>query len=142
MTTKASWDDLVEVVRGLADRQEGPPVRGKFAIKKDADLFALQACLDARHDTHLELVNDEPSSHLKVGQTVELSVAPRLGFGLLKRDVGDLLAGYRKARIKEPSFFLMAEGISKGLSEFLCSRLRVGSIHSDGPAPHITRQVV
>lgn len=31
---------------------------------------------------------------------------------------------------------------SLGLSEFLCSRLRVGSIHSDGPAPHITRQVV
>lgn len=29
-----------------------------------------------------------------------------------------------------------------GLSEFLCSRLRVGSIDSDEPAPHITRQVL
>ena len=30
----------------------------------------------------------------------------------------------------------------RGLSEFLCSRLRVGSIDLDEPAPHITRQVV
>lgn len=112
MTTKATWDDLVEVVRGLADRQEGPSVRGKFTIKNDAHLVLLKACIDASYDTHLELLNEEPPSDLKVGQTVELSVAPRLGFGLLKRDVGDLLAGYRKARIKEPSFFLMAEGIS------------------------------
>jgi hypothetical protein len=112
MTTKATWDDLVEVVRGLADRQEGPSVRGKFTIKREADVVLLKVCLDAHHDTHLELVNEEPPSQLKVGQTVELSVAPRLGFGLLKRDVGDLLTGYRKARIKEPSFFLMTEGIS------------------------------
>ena len=31
---------------------------------------------------------------------------------------------------------------ASGLSEFLCSRLRVGSIDSDEPAPHITRQAV
>ncbi len=112
MATRAAWDDLVEVVRGLADRQEGPPVRGKFTIKGDADLVVLRTCLDAHHDTHLELINEEQPSDLKVGHTVELSVSPRLGFGLLKHDIGDLLSGSRRARIKEPSFFLMAEGIS------------------------------
>jgi hypothetical protein len=33
---------------------------------------------------------------------------------LLKHDIGALLAGYRKARIKEPSFFLMADEVSNG----------------------------
>lgn len=101
MATRAAWDDLVEVVRGLADRQEGPPVRGKFTIKGDPDLVVLRTCLDAHHDTHLELINEEQPSDLKVGQTVELSVAPRLGFGLLKHDIGDLLLGSRRARIKD-----------------------------------------
>lgn len=112
MTTKATWDDLTQVVRGLANRQEGPPVRGTFSISTEANLTALQACLDAEHDTHLVLVNDEVRSTLVVGQSVEVSLSPRLGFGLLKQDINDLLVGSRKARIKEPSFFLMAEGIS------------------------------
>lgn len=112
MTTKATWDDLVKVVRGLTDRQEGPPVRGVFSINTEADFLVLKTCLDALHDTHLLLVNGEEPSSLKVGQSVEISVSPRLGFGLIKHDIGDLLAGSRKARIKEPSFFLMAEGIS------------------------------
>lgn len=112
MTIKATWDDLTQVVRGLADRQEGPPVRGVFSIKTEADLVVLKRCLDTQHDTHLLLVNGEEPSGLKVGQSVEITVSPRLGFGLLKHDIGDLLAGSRRARIKEPSFFLMAEGIS------------------------------
>lgn len=44
--------------------------------------------------------------------------------------------------IKRMTLLAKKEAMSVGLSEFLCSRLRVGSIHSDGPAPHITRQVV
>ena len=112
MATRATWDDLVKIVRRLVERQEGPPVRGKFTITEEADLVVLKTCLEAHQDTHLDLVNDVQLSELKVGQTVELSVAPRLGFGLVKRDIGDLLNGYRKARIKEPAFFLTTEGIS------------------------------
>ena len=112
MTTKVTWDDLVMVVRGLTDRQEGPIVRGIFAIKDASDLVLLKACLDASHDTRLEFVDGCLPSSLKVGQTVEILVSPRLGFGLLKRDIGELIDGSRKARIKEPSFFLMADGIS------------------------------
>ena len=52
MTTKATWPDLVQVVRGLQNRQEGPPVRGSFSIKTDDDLRALKACLTNLHDTH------------------------------------------------------------------------------------------
>jgi hypothetical protein len=112
MTNKAIWADLTQVVRGLAHRQEGPPVRGNFFIKTESDVALLKACINAQHDTHLLLVNGEDPSSLKVGGTVEITVAPRLGFGLLKRDIGDLLAGSRKARIKEPSFILMDEDIS------------------------------
>ncbi|MBT9464565.1 hypothetical protein [Hydrogenophaga sp.] len=112
MATEATWDDLTQVVRGLANRQDGPPVRGTFSISTASDLAALKACIDAPHDAHLLLANEEDPSTLAVGQSVEISVSPRLGFGVLKNDVGDLLSGARKARIKEPSFFLMAEGIS------------------------------
>ena len=127
MTIKATWDDLTQVVRGLANRQEGPPVRGTFLISNAIDLAALQACLDTEHDTHLVLVNEEVGFTLVVGQSVEVSLSPRLGFGLLKQDIGDLLAGSRKARIKEPSFFLMAEGISSNdpvRDEHLVARYR------------------
>lgn len=112
MATKATWDDLTQVVRGLANRQEGPPVRGHFLIKTSSDLAALNACLDSPLDTNLLLVTDEAAPTLAIGKSVEISVSPRLGFGLLKRDLGDMLAGSRKARIKEPPFYLMSEGIS------------------------------
>lgn len=112
MTTKATWNDLIQVVRGLANRQDGPPVSGTFSISTATDLAALKVCLDGVHDTHLVLVNEEQPSTLAVGQFVDILLSPRLGFGLLKRDIADLLAGSRKARIKEPPFFLMTEGVS------------------------------
>ncbi len=112
MTTNDTWDDLIQVVRGLSGRQEGPPVRGVFSINAEADISLLNRSLNAEHDTHLLLINGEDPSNLKVGQSVEVSVSPRLGFGLLKHDIDDLLAGSRKARIKEPKFFLMAEGVA------------------------------
>ena len=43
------------------------------------------------------------------------------------------------AMLAEP---IVLRALTGGLSEFLCSRLRVGSIDSDEPAPHITRQAV
>jgi hypothetical protein len=128
MTTKVTWPDLVRVVRGLQGRQEGPPVRGSFSIKTDDDLRALEACLTELNDTHCLLANDESPGTLAVGQSVEVSISPRLGFGLLKHDMGSLLADTRKTRIKEPSFFLMADGISSTDvvgDEHLVSRYRV-----------------
>ncbi|MBX9725251.1 MAG: hypothetical protein K2X81_27855, partial [Candidatus Obscuribacterales bacterium] len=112
MTTKATWNDLTQVVRSLTERQEGPPVRGVFCIATDDDLRALRVCAIDRHDTHLAFINEENPETLSVGQPVEISVSPRLGFGQLKQDIGALLDGTLKTRIKEPSFFLMAEGIS------------------------------
>lgn len=127
MTTKATWPDLVQVVRGLQNRQEGPPVRGSFTIKTDDDLRALNACLSEPRDTHCTLANDESPETLSIGKSVELSISPRLGFGLLKHDIESLLADTRKTRIKEPSFFLMADGISSTdvvCDEHLVSRYR------------------
>lgn len=112
MATKATWPDLVRVVRGLKNRQAGPPVCGSFSITSNEDLNALKACLDAHHDTHCLLVNEENPSTLAIGQSVQVSISPRLGFGLLKQDIQSLLADTRKARIKEPSFFLMVDEIS------------------------------
>lgn len=127
MTTKVTWPDLVQVVRGLQNRQEGPPVRGSFVIKTADDIRALNACLSEPRDTHCTLANGENPGTLAVGQSIEVSISPRLGFGLLKHDIGSLLADTRKTRIKEPSFFLMADGISNADvvdDEHLVSRYR------------------
>jgi len=127
MTTKVTWPDLVQVVRGLQNRQEGPPVRGSFVIKTADDIRALNACLSEPRDTHCTLVNGENPGTLAVGQSIEVSISPRLGFGLLKHDIGSLLADTRKTRIKELSFFLMADGISNADvvdDEHLVSRYR------------------
>ncbi len=128
MTTRATWPDLVQVVRNLKIHREGPPVLGDFSITTDDDLRALRACIDAPHDTHLSLVGEEDVATIAVGQSIEISVSPRLGFGLLKHDIGTMLADTRKARIREPSFFLMADGVSSTdvvADDHIVSRYRV-----------------
>lgn len=112
MTNKVSWDDLVKVVRGLSTRQEGPPLEGVFCIKSNDDLDALKICIEGQHDTNLVLTNGEFPANLAVGQSVTISVSPRLGFGQIKGDLGALLSGSRKARIKEPNFFLLDDDIA------------------------------
>jgi hypothetical protein len=128
MTTKVSWADLVRVVRGLQDIKEGTPVLGRFVIKTEDDLLALKACLNEPHDTHCELIDKEETASIAIGQTVEVSISPRLGFGLLKQDIGELLAETRKARIKEPSFFFLADRVSSTdtvASDHVVSKYRV-----------------
>jgi hypothetical protein len=58
-------------------------------------------------------------------------------YGLLKRE------GLRSqtAASAGQALNLSHQPWCRGLSEFLCSRLRIGSVQSDGPEPHITRQV-
>jgi hypothetical protein len=116
MTTRALWTDLVQVARSLSGRQEGPPVRGFFSIKSESDLRTLKTCFEAQHDTHLTFVNVEEQTSLEVGQTVEITISPRLGFGLIQYDLDDMLNGSRRARIKEPSFLLLADGVSNDTS--------------------------
>jgi len=115
--TKASWDDLVRVVRSLTNTGTELPVRGTFTINTKTDLAVLKKCLEASYDTHLHLVNEEEPYSLEVGQSVVVSIDLRLGFGQIKRNIGELLSGTRKARIKEPKFFLMNEGLSS--SDFI-----------------------
>lgn len=112
MTNKVSWDDLVKVVRGLTNLQEGPLLEGTFCITSNDDLDALKICIEGQHDTNLVLLNGQSNGTLALGQSVQVSVSPRFGFGQIKADVGALLSGSRKARIKEPRFFLLDEGIS------------------------------
>ncbi len=108
MVNRATWNDLVLVVRGISSRTDGPPVRGSFTISSDEALRALMACLYSEPDTHLQFLNDEDPTVLKVGQTVEIEVAPRFGFGLLVPNVKALLEA-QGARIAEPANFLILD---------------------------------
>lgn len=122
MTPRATWDDLVRVVQGLSDRQNGSPVRGNFAIADDGALGALKACLESESDTHLRLSGDEDPRLLAVGQTVAIEVSPRFGFGLLVFDIGALLH-VQYAKVKEPPRFLLLE-------ELITNSDLVGDDHS------------
>lgn len=112
MTEAVAWADFVGIVRRLSAREEGPPVSGTFVVETEVDLRLLKACLGAKHDVRMTLVDDADASSLKVGDSVRLSASPRFGFGLLTNDVGSLLSGSRKSRFDEPNFFLMRDGIS------------------------------
>lgn len=113
MANKATWDDLVQVVRGISNRKNGPPVQGSFTIADEKALIALKACIESESETHAHLQNGEGAISLDIGQTIELEISPRLGFGLLTSNIGTLLnAPY--ARVREPSnFLLLDEAISK-----------------------------
>jgi hypothetical protein len=108
MTNSVTWDDLVLIVRGLLDRQIGPPVRGNFLIVDKIALDALKACLESETETHLRLSNDEDPVALTIGQTVGIEVSPRFGFGLLINDVDALLQA-QHALVKEPHHFFLLE---------------------------------
>ena len=111
MTDLVAWGELVSVVRRLSGRQDGPPVSGNFVIETDADLRLLKSCLSAS-DARTAITDETNPSTMKVGDSVALQVSPRLGFGLLTRDVGSLLSGHRRARYDEPRFFLLHANVS------------------------------
>lgn len=108
MPTKATWDDLVAVVRGISHREDGPPVKGDFTIVDNALLDALKACIASESDTNIYLPNDEEIDKLTIGETVKIEISPRLGFGLVTKNVGTLLFS-QYARTKEPKNFLLTD---------------------------------
>lgn len=111
MPNKATWDDLELVVRGLSQRDDGPPVRGVFTIENDRSMEALQACISSSEaDTRLELLGFEDPDNLKIGQTVEIRLAPRLGFGILVKNL-DAMLNAQFARVKEPANFLLLDDL-------------------------------
>ena len=86
---------------------------------------------------HLRITDEELQADLDALQAEALGWLP-LGDGAY------LHAGGLAATRDDGVVVIDVVGVptSAGLSEFLCSRLRVGSIDSDEPAPHITRQAV
>jgi len=108
MKNKATWNDVVLVVRGLSPRKNRSPVQGNFKISSLEGLQALRACLNSEEDTHLLLLKDEDQAGLQIGDTVEVEVFPRFGFGLLASNVTALLDA-QGARILEPKNFLLLE---------------------------------
>jgi hypothetical protein len=103
--SKVTWDDLIRVVRGLSQRQDGPPVKGSFTINNEQDLASLKACLDSETDTHLILVEDRlDQASLKIGQTIAIEISPRFGFGLLVPNIEKLLMA-QYAKVKAPPHF-------------------------------------
>jgi len=71
-------------------------------------LNALKACLESQSDTHAHLTNSEDIATLHIGQTVEVEISPRFGFGLLTANTGTLLQA-QFALTREPSNYLLLD---------------------------------
>lgn len=108
MTTSVTWDGLVRVLKGLKVSSVGPPLRGQFVISDDADIKAINVCLESELDTHFQILSDSEHTSFTIGQLLEIEVSPRFGFGLVTPNVNSLLVA-QYARVKEPSKYYLIE---------------------------------
>lgn len=112
MAAKATWDDLVSLVKSLRNIQSGTRVTGELSLADQSSINAVRACLAAEDDTHLKITSDHDASTITVGTTISVEISPRIGFGLLLDDVAALLNA-RYALVKEPPrYFLLADSLS------------------------------
>ena len=109
----AVWTSLTRVIRALTARDDSRPaqVRGTFAVGSDADLETLQERM-ASEDTRIAVEGVDKPQQLKFGQSYAVSILPRVGLGVIAKDLPGLLQGPR-ARVREPAgFFLLASNES------------------------------
>ena len=110
MTTELIWSALVHVVKGLKAREDGAATRGQFTIVDDDDLAALNLCLAHNGETGADIQGNPGGQTLTKGMTVALSVAPRLGFGLVVKDMDALLSA-PGTRVKAKRRFLLLDSM-------------------------------
>lgn len=105
----ATFEQLIHVVRRLSNRRTlGSALLGDLLIDSDATLENLRACETAFEETDLSLESSSVAS-LAIGQTVQVRVGtPRPAFGLVRKDLGELLR-FPSAHVREPAKYVLWE---------------------------------
>jgi hypothetical protein len=86
--TDLVWTALAHVAKRLQPLSAGE-MRGTFALAEDTDLKALELCLGHEDETGMQ-VHGGPVS-LALGQTLEISFEPRVGWAAVAPNLDDLL---------------------------------------------------
>lgn len=110
----ATFEQLVHVVSRLSNRRTvGSVLLGDLLIDSVATLEALRACEAAFEDTDLSLESSSVSSPA-AGQSVPVRLGtPRPAFGLVRKDLDELLR-FPSAHVREPAqYFLWEAGYCK-----------------------------
>jgi len=110
----ALWNSISHVVRSMSARDERRPgqVSGRFAVATAEDLAALQDCLRNFEETRAQVDDIEDPSLLTQSKTYAVTLAPRLGLGVIVADLATVLRVPR-ARVKAPeNFYLLADNLS------------------------------
>ena len=110
----ATFEQLVHVLRRVNNpRASGSALLGNLLIDSDTTLAELRACEDAPEGTGLSLESTWASA-LAVGQTVKVRLdTPRPAFGLVRRNLDELLK-FPSAHVREPAqYFLWETGFCK-----------------------------
>lgn len=103
----ATFEQLVRIVRRLSSRQAtGPVLFGDLFIDSDSTLADLRACEAAVEDTDVS-VESPGASVPAVGHTVQVRIGtPRPAFGLLRKDLDELLK-FPSAHVREPAPYVL-----------------------------------
>ncbi len=107
----ALWNSVTHVVRALQARndQRAGRVSGTFNCVSDDDLAALQDCLTGYDDTRAVVDGADDAGLLAKGKSYTVTIAPRLGFGVIVRSLDHLLKS-PQARVREPDGFYLLHG--------------------------------
>lgn len=107
----ALWNSVTHVVRAMQQRNDQRPgrVSGTLTCTSDEDLAALQECLAGDDDTRAEVDGVDDAGQLAKGKVYAVSIAPRLGLGVIVKGLDDLLKA-PQARVREPDGFYLLTG--------------------------------
>jgi len=82
------WTALAHVAKGLQPRSAGE-MRGTFTLAEDTDLAALELCLGHEENTGMQVHGSR--ADVALGNTVEISFEPRVGWATVAPDLDELL---------------------------------------------------
>lgn len=99
------WDKLVYLLRNVNSIQANHSAIGTIRISNQNILDAVNEC-HSSEDVKLEITSGEDYANLTVGDSVDISCYPRIGWGRIADDL-DALLKTPKARIKEPRRYIL-----------------------------------
>lgn len=103
--TDLVWTAFVHVAKGLLPSSAGA-MRGTFKVAADTDFAALQLCLGHQYDTGMQIHGQR--HHVALGDTVDVSFEPRVGWATVAPDLDELLK-HPGIRIRARQRFLVLD---------------------------------
>ncbi len=108
MTTELTWQALQGICRGLQNAELGETWKGRFPLASAEEVEAINTCLTHFHDTGLEASPPRDAVGYAVGEVVDVSFLPRIGFAVVAADMDGYLT-VPQCRIKAKKRFFLVD---------------------------------